>query len=72
MSTKMKSLKVSHPWPTDHDNPETSSRYRVEQVTNSVEFSPGQLLTKKEIMSLCEATHWTVNTVPVPRNGGRP
>lgn len=59
---KTKSLKLSHP--------HTDNMYRVEQVTNSVEFSPGQMLTRKEADEMCLAAGWSVTICPPP-NGKR-
>lgn len=66
--TKTKSIKLSHPHHDPNSNPadpKYQSRYRVEQVTNSVEFSPGQFLGKNEVDELCSSRGWTVNVTPV-------
>lgn len=38
-------------------------RYRVEQITDSIEYSPGQLLEKAEVESLCASRDWKVTVV---------
>ncbi len=36
------------------------SDYRVKQITNSVEYKPGQIVTHAEAAELCEAKSWNV------------
>lgn len=55
MSTKIKTMKLVCIWP-DQNN----SDYRVDQVTDSVEYRPGTFLTKKEVASLCDAKDWKI------------
>lgn len=41
--------------------------YRVERVTNSVEFDPGRIISKSEADELCSAKDWTVTITAPPR-----
>jgi hypothetical protein len=41
--------------------------YRVQKVTNSLEYAPLQYLSKKEADELCESHQWKVTIVPPPR-----
>lgn len=63
---KTKTLKVSHP----HSDPNSvvNKRYRVEHVTNSVDYSPGQFLERDTVERLCESKNWQVTIVP-PKEG---
>jgi hypothetical protein len=42
-------------------------RYRVESITNSIEYEPGQYLTHAEVESLCNAIGWQVNIMRIPQ-----
>ena len=72
MTTKTKTIKLSHGHapvePAAHRTPEAwekALRYRVEQVTDSTEYRPGQLLERKEVDDLCAASGWKVTVVPI-------
>jgi len=41
--------------------------YRIEQVTDSVEFTPGDFLKKDEVERLCRANNWKVTIVAAKR-----
>jgi hypothetical protein len=56
---KTKTIKLSHP----HVSRTSSDAYRVEVVTDSVEYAPRQLLERKEVDSLCEAKDWKVTII---------
>lgn len=43
-------------------------RYRVVQVTNSVEYAPNDWIGKSDAESLCRASGWQVTIVP--KKGG--
>ena len=43
----------------------SNGRFRVEQVTDSVEFFTGQFLDRPQVEELCEARDWKVTIVPV-------
>lgn len=66
MTTKTKTITLSFPHinqDRNHDprnNPECNQVYRVDQVTDSTEYNPGQQLTKKQVDELCGATLWKV------------
>lgn len=34
--------------------------YRVERVTDTVEFAPGDIVTKKVVADLCDSKQWKV------------
>jgi hypothetical protein len=66
MSTKIKTITLSYPHlnpDRDHDprvNPERNQVWRVEQTTDTTEYSPGQHLHKAGVDELCTATGWKV------------
>jgi len=63
---KAKTITLSHPHLAD-DGSDTVGRptnYRVERITDSLEFSPGQLLKKSEAAELCDSPRWKVTVVP--------
>ena len=41
--------------------------YRVEKLTDSVEFTPHQFLTKAGVEELCSSKQWTVHVVAKPK-----
>lgn len=43
-----------------------TEQWSVERITDSLEYHPGQYLSKKEVDSLCRATGWKV-TIQHPR-----
>ncbi|HZP68351.1 MAG TPA: hypothetical protein VFB29_00275 [Pseudolabrys sp.] len=58
---KTKTITVAHGIPSkDHVG---VYDYRVEKVTDSVEFHPRQILTKKQVDELCSATGWKVTVI---------
>ena len=71
MPTKIKTIKVSNghaPADRNATTPaewEAALRYRVEQVTDSVEYTPGQYLERKVVDELCHSRDWKVTIVPV-------
>lgn len=73
MPTKIKTLKLSHGHAPagglsalkNQAEYDAALRYRVEQVTDSVEFRPGQLLSRKEVEDLCASKEWKVTVVPI-------
>lgn len=38
--------------------------YVVQEVTNSTEFNPGQVLTENQVSALCNNPRWSVRIVP--------
>lgn len=44
---------------------EASRRFRVEQITDSIEFHTGQMLEREEVQSLCESKEWKVTIAAV-------
>jgi hypothetical protein len=59
MAFSNKTILLSYPHVQDHDQPGTSSAYRVEKVTNSTDYVPGQILDKAAVDELCRST-WDV------------
>lgn len=55
---------LSHGWPVPTDPTGKQTRYRVEKVTNSTEFSPHEFVNKREVDIMCAAKDWTVTIVP--------
>ena len=39
--------------------------YRVIQVTDDVDYHPGQVLAKHEVRAMCKASYWKVTIVGV-------
>jgi len=39
--------------------------YRVASITDSVEYAPGDYLTKDEVSVLCASKEWTVTSKPM-------
>src|SRR5262245_2539966 len=74
VSEKIKNVKLS--WPHEPMNVpprctekqyNDAARYRVEQITDSTEFNPGDLLDKVRVNSLCHSMRWKVIIVPVSK-----
>ena len=42
--------------------------WRVERLTNSIEFNPGQYLLRLEVDQLCSSEAWTVTVAPVKQS----
>jgi hypothetical protein len=38
--------------------------YRVEKVTDSIEFTPGDMLPREQVEVLCNSPRWKVTIVP--------
>lgn len=67
MANKLKTISVTPGHRSLNDQPNDPLRYRVERVTNSVEFDPGALITKTQVEELCSAKDWNVTISPIPR-----
>jgi hypothetical protein len=72
MASKVKSLKLSDGHapsnPSEHTTAESwrnAERYRVEQITDSVEYRTGQLLERTEVEPLCASNSWRITIVPI-------
>src|SRR5262245_15338680 len=60
---KIAKLTLSFPWFNhEHRSDKDRERYRVEKITNSVEFIPGEMLTKDQVAQLCKSDLWSVTT----------
>jgi hypothetical protein len=64
MANKIKTIVLSGVW-HNHPNDFNISRWRVEKVTDSVEFNPNQFIEKKEVDDLCNSAQWKVTIVPI-------
>lgn len=65
MSTKNRKPKtVTLSWGHPHPNIQGTYDYRVERLANSVEFHPGQILSRAEVEMLCDSPFWTVQILP--------
>ena len=69
MSQKIKTLRLTHGYwdesirDLNERNKMENRTFKVEQVTDTVEFYPGQTLTKKEVDVLCASAQWKVTVV---------
>lgn len=66
-----KKLKLSFP----HANHKATSAeeakqdlYRVEQVSNSIQYNPGQYLSRAEVRDIVDVGSYEVTTVPATRS----
>jgi hypothetical protein len=59
---KQKTIKLSDGWADIRDR--TRTRYRVEQITDSIEYATGDLLDRDVVARLCVADEWRVTVVP--------
>jgi hypothetical protein len=57
---KVKTIKLTD---SGRSMPGQHLRYKIEQITDSVEFTPGQWLDKSTVEGLCRATDWKVTIV---------
>lgn len=60
-----KTITVSFPHYTVLHDGGNEKVYRVQRVTDSVEYAPDQYLTKAQVVELCEARDWKVLIVGV-------
>jgi hypothetical protein len=42
--------------------------WRVERLTDSVAYAPGQMLQKHEVDALCGSSQWKVTVQPLPKH----
>lgn len=68
MSTKIAKMTASYPHYDDAlagaaRVEKANLVYRVENVTDSVEHSPGDLLKRWQVEQLCQSKHWSVKIV---------
>lgn len=63
---KQRTIKLSYPWINTNVLPGSPNvnEYRVEQITNSIEFQPHDRLEKKAVDVLCHSPKWNVTIVP--------
>lgn len=62
MALKTKTITVTPGHRSLNDDKNDPLRYRVERITNSVEFDPGALITKQQVEELCGAKDWNVTS----------
>jgi hypothetical protein len=64
MTTKQKTIMLEtfeRIDPDNHEIPRQLSRvWKVRRVTDSIEFTPGQLLKKNDVDALCASGSWKV------------
>lgn len=67
MANKIKSITV-YPGYAHFDKPETKEGkgYKVGKVTDSVEFTPGDIITRQQVDELCSAKDWKVTIINKP------
>jgi hypothetical protein len=63
MKTKLIRLSHPHSMRIGQTNEVDDKAYRVEQVTDSTEYSPRELLSKLEVDELCNCNRWKVTIV---------
>lgn len=56
---KMKVVTLSYGWERGGVR-----RYRIESITNSIDYHPRDFLTPDEVRTLCESEEWVVNILP--------
>jgi hypothetical protein len=66
MPTKIKTITLKGPL-DQHvlDTNTTRTVYRVERVTDSIEFAPDQFLSKVEVDALCHSNEWKVTVLSI-------
>ena len=76
MPSKIKTITLSSGWVNLPPNPNTTAvaaaqadGYRVEKVTDSVEYTPGQMLHRNEVHTLCTNAYWRVTVVAYKPKG---
>ena len=67
---KVKAIKLSdgHPPADRHsidsmDEWNAKSRFRVESVSDSIEFHTGEMLSREQVQKLCDDIYWKVTVV---------
>jgi len=60
---KKPTIKFSYqPTPTIH-NARDGKHYFCSQVTDSLDFTPGEYYTKEDVQALCDSRNWKVTVV---------
>lgn len=62
---KIKTITLSYPHSDPEDETRRNFRFRVERITDSVEFGPGDFLKKKQVDELCASAQWKVTSITV-------
>ncbi len=60
---KIKTILLSYPYPDPDDATARAFHFRVERVTDSTEFAPGQFISKKTVDELCASAGWKVTSI---------
>lgn len=63
MTAKVKTINLSYPW-ADRDSNRVDL-YRVETITDSVEFQPHEMLKRVTVEELCMLRDWRVVIKPL-------
>jgi len=67
MSSKIKTITLTSGWTNNVVG--ECNHYRIERLTDTVEYTPGQLLHKNEVQSLCANRQWKVTIVAYKPGG---
>ena len=59
--SRVRTLKVAH---VEHVLEMQGPGYKVLVIKNSVDYAPGQILTRTEVDELCKNGSWDVTVVP--------
>lgn len=63
MPTKTKTIQLTSGWENPHAADGLPHKYRVERVTDSTDYAPGEFLGKASVDDLCAASSWKVTIV---------
>ena len=55
---KIKTITLTAGW--GHKDERDATGYRVEQVTDSLAFTPGDIISRAQAKDLCDVTDWKV------------
>lgn len=61
--TKLKTITLAAGYRCPGEGPNDPLGYRVVRLSNSTEFSPGDLIKKTQADELCDAKNWQVSIV---------
>lgn len=64
MTIKLKTIKLSDGWMNPHSFDGEPRKYRVEQITDSMDFRTGDYLEKPQVANLCASREWKVTIIP--------
>lgn len=70
MPTKTKTIHITSGWVNPRSTDGNPRKYRVERITDSTDFAPGEFLDKKAVDDLCAAPTWKVTITAAASPGG--